>query len=288
MGSFENTDPCVELKTRIPELPSIMRKHGWIISAYLMDWWLGGGANDNPNTGRHDTTTVRMDWILSHGRALAVYQSAKARKVWMSDLAKGVIIRKLIHTKGRLPKTVGEKLEIGNVGKGQRRDSGNVLPFHNDWHIQHQKFNENKLISPLDDMYGALGDFSFYYLVKGHVERLPDQGGQPRYRVTLNEVGVYVKDSYDFNDSDPNKKKRGDLFGWLATMPVTNVVASQPLGFWGCTSPYIGKLSMKQSHRYVNNYDFREWRKKHSKGYGGDFLVFSDIKVFDTNDSFEF
>jgi hypothetical protein len=39
---------------------------------------------------------------------------------------------------------------------------------------------------------------------------------------------------------------------------------------------------------YVNNADFREWRKKYGKGFGGDFMVFSDIKVFDTNDSFQF
>ena len=270
MGSFENTDPCVELKTRIPELPSIMRRHGWIISASLMEKWLKAGANSNPESSLdHDITTVRMDWVLSHGRALASYQSAKAKKVWMSEAAKTRIVDTLIRKKGRLPKTVGEKLEIGNVGEKQRRDSGNALQFHNEWQVQYYEYKENKLISPLDDMYGALGDFSFYYLAKGHVERLPDQGGQPRYRVTLNKIGVYVKDSYDFND----KKYR----------------PSQPLGFWGCKSPYIGRLPLPlQGHRYVNNEDFREWRTKYGKGFGGDFLVFSDIKVFDTNDTFEF
>jgi hypothetical protein len=32
----------------------------------------------------------------------------------------------------------------------------------------------------------------------------------------------------------------------------------------------------------------RDWRDKYGKGRGGDFLVFSNIKRFDTNDSFEF
>jgi len=58
--------------------------------------------------------------------------------------------------------------------------------------------------------------------------------------VTITEVGVYVRDSFDFNDH------------------------SQFLGFWG--------------HRDtpVNNATFREWRTKFSKG--GDYEVFSDIK----------
>jgi hypothetical protein len=57
--------------------------------------------------------------------------------------------------------------------------------------------------------------------------------------MTVDEVGVYVKDSFDFE---------GDQF----------------LGFWGYRdTPY-------------NNSDFREWRMANHAG--GDFLVFSDIK----------
>jgi hypothetical protein len=57
--------------------------------------------------------------------------------------------------------------------------------------------------------------------------------------VTVAEVGIYVKDSFDFNDD-------------------------QFLGFWGYRDTP------------TNNSDFREWRDQNNAG--GDFLVFSDIK----------
>jgi hypothetical protein len=129
------------------------------------------------------------------------------------------------------------------------------------------------MVPQIDELYGALGDFHFYFVVKGHVERLADENGQPRYKVTLNKVGVYVMDSYDFNDTN-----------WR------NKLVSQPLGIFGGDPLYIGnrlKLFSGKRH-YVNNADFREWRKKYGNGRGGDFMVFSNIERFDVNDSFVF
>jgi hypothetical protein len=269
--SNNQADACAELETRIPELPSIMRRHGWGVASMLMHKWLNSGANSNPEHGVHDTITVRMDWVLHFNRALAVYQAAKNGKVWVNEAAQNEIIRKLINIKSRLPAVVGEKLEIGNVGEGQMRHPGNVVQFHDDWHVQFREVKQSLLNPLIDDLYGALGNFSFYYLVKGWIERLPGKDGQPRYKVTINKVGVYVRDSYDFNDKP-----------WEF---------SQPLGVFGCSPLYIGnglKLQGSSKRYYVNNSDFREWRRKYGKGHGGDFLVFSDIKVFDTNDSFEF
>jgi hypothetical protein len=214
-----------------------------------------------------------MAWVLKFGRALAVYNAAKADKVWVNEKAKGMIIEKLIKRKARLPSAVGERLEIGNVGEGEMLHPGNWLQFHNDWQVQFREIKQS-LVSPLiDDLYGALGDFSFYFLVKGWVERLEDKGGKPHYKVTINKVGVYVRDSYDFNDEV-----------WY------NKIIPQPLGIFGCKPLYIGnRKKLGSGERYwVDNKDFRDWREKYGKGYGGDFLVFTGIKVFDSNDSFEF
>jgi hypothetical protein len=262
-------DKCAELKTRIPELPNIMRAHGWGRASLLMERWLNMGANNSPEHGSHDTLTIQMAWVLSFGRALAVYQGAKAKKVWVNEAGQNEIIKKLIRLKNRLPSAVGEKQEIGNVGEGEMLHPGNWHRFHKDWQVQFREVEQSLMSPTIDDLYGALGDFSFYYLVKGWVERLEDKGGQPRYKVTINKVGVYVRDDYDFNDK-PFKR--------------------QPLGIFGCNPPYIGNRFMPLSGKryYVENKDFREWRAKHGKGRGGDFMVFSNIKRFDTDDSFEF
>jgi len=290
MGNFgRNTDPCAQLNTRIPELPRIMRNNGWVVGAALMEKWLHDGANDAPKRGFHDTMNVRMDWVLMFGRASEVYQSAKAQKVWLSENAQKRIRKALIEEQSCLPSSIGDRQEIGNVGESQPFSSGGALQFHNDWQVQFSNVRQNPVTQQLDDLYAALGDFSFYYLVKGWVERLPDQGSKPRYRVTLNKVGVYVMDSYDFNDIDPETAKGNGWAGWLLSTDPVNAVISQPLGVWSCSRNYAGKNPFPLENKYyVQNRDFREWRKRYGKGRGGDFLVFSDIKVFDTNDSFEF
>jgi len=257
-----------------------MRNKGMVVGATLMEHWLNNGANDQPERGVHDINTVRMNWVLSFGRAGAVFRRDVRNKVWMTERAKELLVRKLIRREGRLPSKVGEKYaqKIGNVGEGVTLHANNVLRFHEDWYIQTTQVKENPLKSPLDDLYAALGNFSFHYLMKGRVERLEDQGGKPRYRVTFEKVGVYVKDSYDFID---------DLVGDGNPL---NRVFSQPLGFWGCSPNSVAKhpFPLEARRNYVQNRDFREWRKRYGKGHGGDFLVFSNIKVFDVSDSFEF
>lgn len=101
------------------------------------------------------------------------------------------------------------------------------------------------------------------------------------YRVKISRVGVYVRDSYDFNDEDS--------FGM-----------SQPLGLWeiGESSlgevPEIGILGMRVPRTKVTvnyrvpvfNSTFRDWRAQH--GRGADFLVFSDVKMTDVRPADEF
>ena len=260
---------CAKSKPDITELPDIMRRKGWGRGAYLMDRWIHSPANNNAAHGSHDVDTISMAWVLSFGQALVAYKGAKARKVWLSEKAKEAIIEKLIDGKNSRPKAVGERLEIGNLGEGLMRTPSEVAKFHKNWQIQYHPVKQSIFGSPLNDLYAALGDFHFYYLVKGWVERLEDRNGQPRYMATIDKVGVYVMDRYDFNDNE-----------WYTK------IVSQPLGDWGCKWPYVSRNPISARRRYVNNKSFRDWRKKNNRG--GDFLVFSNIKVFDTNDSFEF
>jgi len=60
-----------------------------------------------------------------------------------------------------------------------------------------------------------------------------------KLQVTIEEVGVYVKDSFDFN-------------------------GSQFLGWWG------------PANVPINNSDFQRWRAENHTG--GDFIVYSDVR----------
>jgi hypothetical protein len=99
----------------------------------------------------------------------------------------------------------------------------------------------------LDDMTAALGNFVFKVAVAGDLERPP---GSSSTRVTIRSVGVFIRDSFDFNDF-------------------------QFLGFWddatkrvSMVDPFLGEA--------VYNSSFRSWRS--ANGRGGDFLVLSDVK----------
>ena len=124
----------------------------------------------------------------------------------------------------------------------------------------------------LDDLSAALGNFAFRVVVAGTIATVvsPPPAGlpqkapppaPPKLRITTTDVGVYIRDSYDFN-------------------------GTQFLGFWnekdGAVSgsnPLVGDA--------VSNDDFRKWRAKNGKG--GDFLVYSDLQTthLTSPDSFE-
>lgn len=105
------------------------------------------------------------------------------------------------------------------------------------------------LLNPtFDDLTAALGLFVFRVAVGGTVTRRGDGLWAP-HEVTIDEVGVYVRDSYDFE-------------------------GEQNLGNWDETNLAVRGLG--GSGTPVTNKNFHRWREETSKG--GDFLVFSDVK----------
>lgn len=106
-------------------------------------------------------------------------------------------------------------------------------------------------LDPLDDMYAALGKFCFRVAIQASVEPPKAPGG--RHSVNIHQVGFYIWDRFDFN---------GD----------------QPLGFW--SSNDVSRFPLP-GYDLVENADFRKWRQRH--GRGGDFVVYSDLKVLKQN-----
>jgi len=134
---------------------------------------------------------------------------------------------------------------LGMFG-GARRPFGDLsLPatqLHAD-HINHQVVGTTAI---LDDMMAALANFALYVAIAGQAEGLPT--GETR--VSVSEVGIYVRDSFDFN---------GD----------------QIFGYWSDSFPYASAL-WNFGLTHVQNSDFRDWRTR--TGRGGDFQAFSDVK----------
>jgi hypothetical protein len=231
-------DPCTTLDKLLPNLPTIMRQKGWTKGATLMEKWFRQARNTIPAYGSHDVTTITMNWALGYPRARKVYDQAVRERVWVNQGAQKEIKKLIVKTNCLPSSTVGSRVIFGDVGASLARTQNSVVKFHTDNAIQYRRV-EQSIWKSLDDLYAALGDFHFHFVVKGVVECISKK---PRYRVTIHEVGVYIRDSYDFNDKNPN-------------------LYSQPLGMWNCKRNDAQKLPELDYH-YVNNASFREWRDK--------------------------
>jgi RHS repeat-associated protein len=210
-------------------IPGIMRANGWNEAGTLLDRWFG-----NPTIGpvQSDTTTIRMDWVLGFARARTVYDSIFSGAIYRNDAAKREIMRLLIRTGAR----AGDY--FGNLNRP-------VLDVDNNY------VNSRVVGSPsdpLDGLLAALGRFQFRIAVEGSVCAIRPTSAL----VQLHRVGVYVRDSFDFQ-------------------------GEQHLGYWNDRTNYGGRNPFRGDA--VRNRDFRAYSA--ANGVGQDFMVYSDIKITD-------
>jgi hypothetical protein len=257
----------------IEAVPAIMHKNNWLIGEKLMEKWLGGQSLPLAEHGEHDVNTIKLDWVLRFPRARSVYNKAINGRVWINKAAQREIKEYLARTIV-LPTKINAEVPFGNVGETLIRHPHKVHQFHKENQIQyvlHDNYDDPKL----DDLSAALANFSFNFVVKGSVKCVSEKPA--RYKVTINKVGVYVGDVYDFSDRKFHIKQ-----------PTTYI--SQPLGAWSKEKMDVSKnpiVTPFSSYHYLTNETYCYYRTTHDRG--GDFLVFSDIRILDNrNDTFEF
>lgn len=221
----------------VTSIPKIMRSRGWLNGARLMEIWLSRGSAVAPAYGPPDTLTIRMNsWALTFPRAKDAFDQLMRERVWANEPAKKVLEGRL-KSKGLLP------------AKPQPQAFGSLTapaPVFEAEYVNYRTVGNSG--DPLDDMFAALGMFTFRVVVAGDVASVP---GTLKSHVTIEEVGVYVVDSYDFN-------------------------GTQPLGTWDASTNSVSKSPLS-SGAIVSNADFRDFRLR--TGMGGDFQVFSDLLV---------
>ncbi len=242
----------------IDNVPNIMIAKGWHKGAALMRRWLNNSAIAFPNyDSEYETCIIDVDWSLGFTAAKTVYDKMISERIWINDAAKKILMKNIRkHWKLKLPTRVGQKVEFGNFNR-----SYNLL--------EKDYINSRAVKSPtkyLNGLTAALGNFQYRVLVKGYVEltKTKDQdssiGGIYKlrnffYKVQITEIGVYIRDSYDFD-------------------------GRQHLGCWDKKNneAYRGCLNVFSSNlNNLSNGDFRWYRKKTNRG--GDFLIYSPVKT---------
>lgn len=232
-----------------------MSAMGWNTAAALMNDWFSRSSHSDPLTGAPNTSAVTTSWANGFSRSKSVYDALVAERIWVNSAAQDVIKRRLISA--GLPGP-GRSLAFGSL-------SGSPASFDADY-VNYRAVQQG-LFDSLDALAGALANFVFRVAVRGTVT---DIGESPwyslstnrSYRVDIQEVAIYIRDSYDFN---------GD----------------QDLGCWDPVANTVGRTRIFQSNATcVGNVDFRNWRA--ANGRGGDFLIFSAPDLLTVSDSFTF
>jgi Family of unknown function (DUF6402) len=209
-------------------IPEEMRFNGWNEGAQVLETWFERPPTSSPNYTAPVTDIIKMNWVLRFPRAKEVYDAILRDRIWTNDASRNRMVELL---KGKAIPPEGLSLPFGNLSA--------PVPV-----VDQQWLNARPVQNGLsvDGLTAAVGAFVFNIAVAGKISSKPLMRGMLGMRtvsVSIEEVGIYVKDSVDFE-------------------------GQQFLGWWGY-----------RDTDYYNS-DFREWRVINHAG--GDFWDYSDIK----------
>lgn len=198
---------------RITDIPNVMQhKLHWPVAASLMRRWFANSAYTmssdvknnriDPRTlpaSRCDESIVTMRWALLFSRVNQAYQTLY--NGWKTSAGQALLKDHIKRSARSVPPKDQIQWRFGDLSQPAK-----VL----DNTCQVNYIEIGSLSDPLDDFYGAIGKGILKIAVTGLVTTT-ETG---RRRIAIDEIGVYLRDAYDFND---------DSFSLI----------SQPLGYWG-------------------------------------------------------
>ncbi|MFZ4833756.1 DUF6402 family protein [Rouxiella sp. Mn2063] len=272
---------------KITDIPDVMEKMGWDVSASFMRKWFNDPyyeMSKDEKLNKVDMLKVDKQHVIKDLDFDWLFTASKRVKPVINEFLSGVsYVREYNSFLGR-KKTILEQLSnglitiierldhMGIVDKGSKKLNPCAFSFSSlsamELDVKSQ-FNYisigstlwEKVTDDLDDVYGALGSF----IIKIAFLDIVVTEGEGGARLKINELGLYIRDTYEFmNDGD-----------------------DQPLGYWGWEGVIkpgvISELFEKQKitqdskdyYRVTNN-SFVKYRNKNNKG--GDFSVYSVVK----------
>jgi hypothetical protein len=225
----------------ITKIPSIMRANQWVKGAALMDRWFAGPAQSVAANGTDVNDVVTIAWSLNFPKASKTYYQLLQDKIWRNAAALKEIAS--VHNASKLAPGTARDISYPKI---MDKASDKLA-------VNFRATEAISWLSDLDDLGAALGRFVYKVAVRGQI-RASKAGA---LTVKINGVGIYIRDSYDFE-------------------------GSQFLGYWHTDDNTVTKMprirltSPLDSENLVTNDNFRAYRK--ATGKGGDFLVFSDVR----------
>lgn len=120
------------------------------------------------------------------------------------------------------------------------------------------------LLGGIDDFVAAVYKASWKLVVCGKCEYVALEGIGPRLRVSVDKVGIFLRDTYDFTGPQ--------YLGNWSSSGVQYLPIPPPIEW---TTPDTLLAAPDKTHYVVDNISYRRFRSVYNKG--GDFFVFSDV-----------
>ena len=245
----------------IRDLPRVMRRNGWTVGAQLMDRWFGRPARtmtDREKAGTDpspdiETRLVTMRWALGFERVMQANNNllatwdVRAREPGPNRVVAG----RLRRWRADRPGTRGA-FRFGDL-------SGPTNVVDRTSQINFERI-ETSLFTSIDDFYAGIGNAAIKLAVTGVAKPIAND----RYELTVDEVGTYLRDTYEFiGDQRLGSWSPTGVDAMAFAAPMIPVVAEE-----------AEDVLLVGSYR-VNNTSFQEYRRHY--GRGGDYVIFSNV-----------
>ena len=261
----------------LDDIPGAMDSMGWKVSAQMMRrWFATKPAWEMPQTWRDgkdinyqalpisqvDDQIIKMKWVLGFDRVVPVFEDLCRN--WSSGSGLGELRLKLETAGWRSGKVV-------RLGQGIKTAKGldstcqvNFRPF-------------GAYTDTFDDLYGAVFKATLKIAVVGKVSR---SILSKKDMLEIEKIGVYVRDTYDFNSGPFD-----DAVVGLGIWSKKRMLSKSEMATYRATQ-FAALANIFPGFVPAHNADFRRWQKQRNKG--GDFFVFSDVMWMQPNVEYVF
>ncbi len=186
----------------IRDIPAAMRREHWEMGARLMERWFDAPAwtmsgpiklGHAPLPARaEETKLVQMSWLLRFARVAAANNHLLQSWSQPPRLSKGAeqVRAQLTAWLLKQPTAPDAPFRFGDFSR--------PVPEINERYAINFEVVDSPWYRETDDFYAAFGKALLKLAVSGMVERVG-----PNWRVTIDQVGTFLRDTYDFNGDQP-------------------------------------------------------------------------------------
>lgn len=265
-------------------IPKLLNTLGFSNAEKLQRVWFTKGNNVDKDSVNPEVDIVSFDWAISESSQVNTEHKDFLTETGINlnnnyfpfgnkirESLKTEINRMINDGALSIPTQSGNNQSFGITNNQVITHRGEKIPTYEKYYFNSKAFTGvldlgiHFLVDGLDDFIAALANFNYHIIAIGELKYETNGWLSDTIDINVKQLGVYIKDSFDFIDDDPS-------------------AASQPLGYWKINNDTVEvkrKVSDTSQYYQVTNKSYRDYRDTHNMGYN--FHLYSTIKYSAVN-----